>query len=145
MTMNRFLLAAALLTATAAVAERTVVDQWFLAVHTEADLHSAQTAIEAFAIDNKHYPQAKDYAELATTVAPKYIRTMPLSDAWGTPYVYRAGAGGKSYTLASAGSDRAFDESTWSTGGYTLSSKDDMVLKSDGTVREWQIQKPTCR
>ncbi|HEV3484572.1 MAG TPA: hypothetical protein VG106_04130, partial [Vicinamibacterales bacterium] len=63
-------------------------------------------------------------------------------DAWGTPFLYRVSADGKTYTIASAGSDKAFDESTWHA-GYSTSSKDDLVYRAN-LEKEWVIQR-ICR
>jgi len=119
--------------------EPKVVDQWYLAVHTIADAKSIRTAIEAYAIDHNRYPAAKSMDELRPLIEPVYIRTAPMTDAWGTPFIYRGSADGRSFTIASAGSDRKFDESTWSSAGYTMSSKEDLVYQGD-TEREWVIQ-----
>ena len=116
----------------------TVVDQWWQSLHTLADAKSIRTAIEAYAVDNNRYPAAANMEELRKLVQPIYIRTMPTEDAWGTPFLYRVSADGKSYTIASAGSDRKFDESTWKP-GYTMSSKEDLVYQGDDE-REWVIQ-----
>jgi len=118
--------------------EPTVVDQWYLALHSLADAKSIRTTVEAYAVDHHRYPPAATIEELRPLVEPVYIRTMPMKDAWGTPFIYRVSQDGQSYTIASAGSDRKFDESTWKP-GYTMSSKDDLVYQGDDE-REWVIQ-----
>ncbi len=118
--------------------EPRVVDQWYLAVHTIADANSLRTSVQAYAIDNNHYPLVTNIEELRPLLEPIYIRTMPTKDAWGTPFVYRSVDDGKSFVIASAGSDRKFDESTWGA-GYTMLSKDDLVYQGD-SEREWVIQ-----
>src|SRR5262245_23110438 len=102
----------------AAKAAPRIVDQWYLAVHTIADARSLQTCVEAYYLDHRQFPPAATVDELRKLIEPVYIRTTPTKDAWGTPFLYRVSADGQSYVLASAGSDRKFDESTW-TAGYT--------------------------
>lgn len=118
--------------------EPRVVDQWYLAVHTIADANSLRTSVQAYAIDNKHYPLVTTIEELRPLLEPVYIRTMPTKDAWGTPFIYRPVDGGKSFVIASAGSDKKFDESAWDA-GYMMSSKDDLVYQGE-SAREWVIQ-----
>src|SRR5215212_11726759 len=86
--------------------EPTVVDQWYLALHSLADAKSIRTTVEAYAVDHHRYPPAATIEELRPLVEPVYIRTMPMKDAWGTPFIYRVSQDGQSYTIASAGSDR---------------------------------------
>ena len=124
--------------------ERKIVDQWWLAVNTMADARSLQITAEAYYIDNKRVPQATSVEELQKLVEPMYIRTTPLKDKWGTPFLYRVAADRQSYVIVSAGSDRQFDESTWDKAGYSTSSADDLVYKSGNFTREWIIQN-TCK
>lgn len=119
--------------------ERKVVDQWWQAIHTLADAKAIRTTVEAYAIDHQRFPPAKNMEELRKLVEPIYVRTLPMTDAWGTPFEYRVSEDGHSYTIASAGSDRKFDESTWKDAGYTMSSKDDLVYH-ENQQREWVIQ-----
>jgi len=124
----------------AAPKSNPVVDQWWLAVHSLAGARSLATAVEAYKIDHQRYPAAKNAEELRASIEPTYIGTAPTTDAWGTPILYRVSDDGRSYVIASAGSDRKFDEDSW-TAGFTTSSKDDLVLKSGGFTREWVIQR----
>ena len=124
----------------AAKAEPRLVDQWWYAVHTIADARSLQTCIEAYYIDHRQFPPAASVDELRKLIEPIYIRTTPMKDAWGTPFLYRVSADGQSYALASAGSDRKFDDGTC-TAAYTTSSKDDLVYQPHDFVREWVIQR----
>ena len=117
-----------------------IVDQWQNATDSMQNARSLQTAVEAYWFDNNHFPVAKSVEELQKLIEPKYIKTTPLTDAWGTPFLYRAGADGQSYTLASAGSDKKFDEKSWSA-GYSTNSKDDLVYQPHDFVREWVIQR----
>lgn len=118
-----------------------IVDQWWSAVHTMSEARSLQTAVEAYAQDHQRYPAAKDLKELEKAVGDIYIRTMPTHDGWGNLFLYRVSNDGRSYVIASAGSDGQFDESTWSAPGFSTSSKDDMVLKSGDFTKEWVVQR----
>jgi Type II secretion system (T2SS), protein G len=123
-------------------AQRPLVDQWWLAVNTMADARSLMTAVEAYAIDNNRYPAAASVEELRKFIEPMYIKTAPMNDKWGTPFLYRVSADGKSYTVASAGSDRTFDESAWpEKATYSTTSREDLVYQHGEVAREWVIQR----
>jgi hypothetical protein len=47
-----------------------------------------------------------DFEELKAKLSPKYLKNMPVHDAWGTPYKLFNGS------VASGGSDRRFDQKT---------------------------------
>lgn len=74
------------------------------------DIRSLAIAIETYATDTNEYPKVATMDALATMAAleallePTYVRDMPKTDPWGTPYEYVSD--GKSYRLASAGADR---------------------------------------
>src|SRR3954469_18030705 len=113
----------------------SIVDHWFMAVETTKGMRALQTAVEAYNIDHKSYPKAATIDELQGLIEPIYIRTTPRVDAWGTPFDYTVSADGKSYTIASAGSDKVFDRGSWTGKALLTSSKDDQVY---GAVdREW--------
>ena len=86
-----------------------------------------QTAVEAYAIDKRHYPVAQSITELKSLVQPTYIVTTPLTDNWDTGFRYVLSADGKSYQIVSAGSDKVFDDSSWESPGLLESSKEDAV------------------
>jgi hypothetical protein len=58
----------------------------------------------------------------------------------GTPFRYVPPKDGASYLLVSAGSDRAFQEASWTTLGITSSSAEDAVASGANEGREWTIQ-----
>ena len=62
--------------------------------------------MEARATDTNDYPDV-DFSELATLVAPTYIREVPQKDVWGTPFLYIGT--GENYRIVSAGADKRFD------------------------------------
>jgi hypothetical protein len=133
--------AIASMAADSAPSKPKIVDQSYYAMQTIASMRSVRIAIEAYHMDNGRYPAASTVAELVPKIQPTYIRTTPERDAWGTPFLYRVSADGQSYVLASAGSDRAFDENAWNTAGFPTSSKEDAVYKSSGFEKEWLIQR----
>lgn len=45
----------------------------------------------------------------AASLEPKYIKTAPRTDAWGTPFRYVVTANRQSYRIVSAGTDRTFE------------------------------------
>ena len=64
-----------------------------------------------------------------------------LVDPWGTP-LHIESIPGKGYVVASAGSDRKFDRSTWEKPAQTTSTADDIVLRDGKMVRspeEWAL------
>jgi general secretion pathway protein G len=78
---------------------------------TLADMRSIATAVESFAIDNDVYPlQGGGLRTLDGSrpdVEPLYIRTLPLEDGWGNPYLYWSDS--LTYVLVSAGADGVFE------------------------------------
>ena len=120
--------------------EPRVVDQWYLAVQSMGDARSLQTAIGAYYLDHNRFPAAASIEELRGFVEPTSIRTIAVNDAWGTPFLYRVSADGQKYVIASAGSDKKFDESSWKA-EFTMSSKDDLVYQQGGFEREWVVQR----
>jgi hypothetical protein len=121
---------------------RKLADHVFQCNPTLMDMRAIQTAIEAWAVDHGVYPKAATMAELRDLVQPLYIARTPLTDAWGTEFRYVVSSDGQSDRLVSAGSDRVFDESSWSASGFLSDSKQDAVLSSEGAAgsREWVIQ-----
>jgi hypothetical protein len=83
---------------------------------TMADMRSLGTCVEAYKIDNGACPGPTpghvDAAWMRELVEPIYIRTLPLEDAWGNPFVYWCD--GEHYRIASLGldgnQDRPFEE-----------------------------------
>jgi hypothetical protein len=78
---------------------------------TMADMRSIATALEAFKIDNGACPGATpgevEVAWNSEHLQPIYIRTLPLDDAWGRPFLFWSD--GESYRIASLGSDGVLD------------------------------------
>ena len=86
---------------------------------TMADMYSLTTAWEAYAVDHDTYcPNVNftrpykwgnlDPATLQRMLSPKYIRKMPLKDAWGRPLQFAVscnGEQGMNFAVRSAGVD----------------------------------------
>lgn len=74
---------------------------------TMADIRSSATAVEAYAVDNATYPgPTEDWVSadwLSDSLAPVYIRMLPVEDGWGRPILYWSN--GESYLLVSPGRD----------------------------------------
>ncbi len=83
---------------------------------TMADLRSVGTAVEAYAVDNDFYPEAKSLDELASRLEPRYIRQMPRRDAWKHEMRYfcwkenEKSSGCDTYIVASPGKDGIWEE-----------------------------------
>ena len=76
---------------------------------TMSDMRTIATAVEARATDVNEYTNVA-FEELEALIAPVYIRHMPKTDAWGTPFLYIAN--GEHYRFVSAGADRRFEWSS---------------------------------
>ena len=93
---------------------------------TMADMRSAGTAAEAYAVDYNHYPAAAASPMVfpsgltmptgtfgdATTpssfsgrVSPTYIRVLPLVDGWQSYFLYGTDTAKQNYAIASVGKD----------------------------------------
>jgi type II secretion system protein G len=73
-----------------------------------ADIRAVGTAVEAYAVDTNLYPSgASPVSAIQTFVEPKYIKTLPLLDAWDATFEYASD--NQSYTLASGGKDTSLN------------------------------------
>ena len=82
------------------------------AKRTMADMVSLAMASEAYAIDANRYPDGFGVDDLRAAIVPKYIKNVPVNDAWGTPFAYRVDSAHQTYRFISAGPDRKFDKSS---------------------------------
>jgi hypothetical protein len=89
-----------------------------------SDLRSLATAVEARATDTNEYPNVT-FEELEALLAPTYIRELPKTDFWGTPYLYVGNA--QHYRFVSAGADRRFE---WSSRQLDLTLTEPRFSKS---------------
>jgi hypothetical protein len=82
-----------------------------------ADLRSAATACESFAVDYNVYPGPVEPidldARIETILEPSYIRALPKVDPWGNPYLFWSDT--THYALVSYGPDGTpdFPYATW--------------------------------
>lgn len=93
---------------------------------TMADLRSIATAVEAYAVDNNHYPDVKSPTSLAEVISPTYIREVPRTDGWLHPLRYECFTKVTpcdTYFVASGGKDGAFEHDPLN--GYTPRATND--------------------
>jgi len=112
-----------------------------------AELRSAGTACESYAVGNNVYPGPVTPIDALTRVAsslqPIYIRQLPIMDPWGHPYLFWSNT--QSYALLSYGVDGLPDHpyDLWgqsdfeavATGASTLIGPD--VIFVNGQFRQW--------
>ncbi|GEM_PF-786184 len=111
---------------------------------TMADMRAAAAAVEAYAVDNGAYPDARTIDELASLLEPAYIRTMPRTDGWGHPLKYESWLEGEDdeaptlYALGSAGKDGAWERADLidTPEGRTRGPDADIVLVN-GAFVQW--------
>jgi hypothetical protein len=94
---------------------------------TREDLRSLSAAAEAYFSDHREYPKAKTMEELKAQLSPQYLKTVPMTDAWGTPFMYRSSRG--HYRFVSAGPDRKFDPTSLVLGKRPAKSDD--IISAD--------------
>jgi type II secretion system protein G len=111
---------------------------------TMADMRSAGTSAEAYAVDFNHYPAAaaggmpsgmslptgtfglaSSASSFAGKVSPTYIRVLPLVDGWQSYFLYGADTNQQNYVIASNGKDGS--AGTYA-GGPTTQFNDDIVF-----------------
>lgn len=62
---------------------------------TQYEIRVIKTAVEGYAGVHNEWPAAKNMEELRALVQPDFIKTLPMVDAWGAPFVYELdGKGG---------------------------------------------------
>ena len=110
---------------------------------TMADMRSAGTAAEAYAVDFNHYPAAAAAslpsglnmpsssfgapgAGFNLQVAPTYIRLLPVVDGWSSFFLYANNGGtAQAYVVASGGKNGTTSAFV---GGETTNFNDDIVF-----------------
>jgi hypothetical protein len=107
---------------------------------TMGDMNSWRVCFAAYKYSHEKYPEAKSASEIKAMFEPAYIAHLPMTDAWGRPYLVESSA--NSFTVVSAGVDGKFDKQTWSTGGTLQSFDDDAVATNDGKFlfRHWSLK-----
>ncbi|HEV2722334.1 MAG TPA: type II secretion system protein GspG [Thermoanaerobaculia bacterium] len=101
---------------------------------TKVDLRALSTSAEAYFTDHGEYPQAKTLEDLRAKLSPDYLKTVPMTDGWGTPFAYRAARGRDGhYRVVSAGPDRKFDPSSLDLNKRPAKS-DDIIYADVGLI-----------
>lgn len=73
------------------------------------ELKTATGAIESFMTLNYNAPKVTAFRDLKSELEPFYIKTLPLTDAWGNNFLYKVtGEKEDIYFVASPGSDGIF-------------------------------------
>lgn len=81
-------------------------------VRTMADMRAIGTAIEAYDEDNKALPAVDSMSKLEGILSPKYIRQLPIYDAWQQEFRYVVSdptSETRRYIVISGGKDGALD------------------------------------
>ena len=104
------------------------------------DMRSWKIALEAYKIDHKEYPAANNLEEARAAVEPVYIKKVPMTDAWGRPYLFERTESG--FRIVSSGADGKFDRDSWSTPGQQTSVNADAVINEQGKFwfRSWKFE-----
>jgi general secretion pathway protein G len=107
---------------------------------TMADVRSVATAVEAYATDHNHYPNATDMESLRPLLTPTYMRELPARDAWLHEFRYAAWSRANeldSYAVGSAGKDGVwqYDKVEEYTQGSTHSFDCDIVFSNGNFVQ----------
>jgi tetratricopeptide (TPR) repeat protein len=104
------------------------------ALHDLRVVYALAADIEAYRAAHNRLPAAKDVPDLRRVVALSHPR-FGTSDEWGTPVYVESDPVRNTYTVAAAGSDKAFDRATWSTPAQTRNNADDIVIHNGKVVR----------
>lgn len=103
---------------------------------TNADIRAIGIAMEAYAIDNNHYPAVGDrdvpVSVLNSSLEPKYMKAVPETDGWGHPLYVHGDA--DVYVISSYGADGVKDATT--PAGATSDVNADIVF-SGGQFVQW--------
>jgi hypothetical protein len=102
---------------------------------TMADIRGISTALSAYAIDNRTYPNASDINSLASQLEPMYIREMPRTDGWGFPLRYEKS--GEHFWIGAAAKNGVWQHahlSDYAPATYE-SPEDDIVMRDNDFVR----------
>ena len=105
------------------------------------EMRVIRTAVEAYAGAHNAWPQVASMEQLRTLVEPQFVKTLPMRDEWGTPFVFELDPN-VGYRVISAGADGIFDRKSWPAGGTRRSFNDDAVANGDraGFFRSWEVR-----
>jgi general secretion pathway protein G len=84
------------------------------------EVRSIATAAQAYATDAQIFPIGAGAFDAPTDtvlsdLTPDYIKAIPITDPWNTPYQYSATSAGTDFGTASFGKDGAVDLANWGT------------------------------
>jgi type II secretion system protein G len=109
---------------------------------TMADMKTVATAVEAYAVDWNAYPAAAGFSmpsglslptgtlgSVSASIAPTYLRMLPLVDGWSSYFTYGASTAKSDYVLRSTGAD-GIAETTPAFGGTTDFNADIILVDS---------------
>jgi tetratricopeptide (TPR) repeat protein len=95
------------------------------------DLQTIANALFEYAVDHRSYPATSDIKTLKERLHPVYMRSMPVRDGWGNPYVVESSA--TSFTLKSLAKDGRPNSHP---GGQTSGFTPDIIF-CDGSFTQW--------
>lgn len=101
---------------------------------TMGDIRAVASALEAYTIDNSHYPSASDISTVRGLLEPQYIRHMPLTDGWSHTLLANSATAG--YTVASEGKDGA-GGATACSGTPICTNLNDSIVFINGQFVQW--------
>jgi hypothetical protein len=113
---------------------------------TMITIKSIANAIRSYIIDHQKAPEAKTFAGLKPGLSPRYIKKLPLKDAWGNDFHYYHGTGDKKneYAIGSAGNGGAFNG--WDQSGFykvtTVKGFDNDIILANGRFVYGPVTKP---
>lgn len=98
------------------------------------DMRIIATAVEAYKVDYGVYPPgASSIDDLDRALAPTYLRFVPDSDGWRTPFQVWIADDGASFSIVSYARDKTEGPAP---GGATRNFDDDIILE-DGQFVQW--------
>ncbi len=105
-----------------------------------ADIRTVGTAVEAYAVDMAFYPTYTEADFLGAWfgyLEPTYVKTVPRSDGWRSPF--RARSESRFYTLGSAARDKVFEAALNSNiyNGRTTQVMDCDIVYSNGSFMSY--------
>ena len=101
-----------------------------------ADIRTIATGMEQYQVDFNFYPKdiSGNVSNLQAYIEPTYVRKMPVTDGWNTPFFVQTDANGLAYPIASYGKDHS--AGTWVDGAKTTNFNDDIVFLN-GQFSQW--------
>lgn len=116
-TMNLEYIVLLPVTAPAAIVAAIAVPNYLTAMQkgkqkaTMSEMKALAMALDAYIVERKAAPVGKTLADIKDKLQPKYIKELPMKDAWGNDFQYTHGAAAKKaeYAVGSGGRDGVFN------------------------------------